>query len=196
MKALLRQTFMGGLFVVLPVTLLVMLLTRAIASIRAAMEPFAAVLPFEAQFPGLWAVLVLVVVSLLAGLLLQLRLVRGFATDVRRRLAEHFPFLELVRSFEESLLGKTADKPIKSALVEIEEALVPAFVAEELEDGRYVVFVPAAPNPTQGAIYILTRERVHLIDASVRQVARCVAHWGVGMEKLLNPVRKSAESVD
>jgi uncharacterized membrane protein len=195
MKTFLRQTLLGGLFVVLPVTVILLLLARAVASIRAAMEPFAAALPFEALFPGIWAVLALVLLSFLAGLILQLRLVRGFTAKVGHWLAERFPFLAFVRRFEESLLGKTADLPIKPALVEIEEALVPAFVVEELADGRCVVFVPAVPNPMQGAVYILTRERVHLIDASVRQVARCVSHWGVGLEELVNPVASPQGSV-
>lgn len=195
MKTFLRQTLLGGLFVVLPGTVILALLARAVASIRAAMEPFAAALPFEALFPGIWAVLALVLLSFLAGLILQLRLVRGFTAEVGRRLGERFPFLAFVRRFEESLLGKTADLPIKPALAEIEEALVPAFVVEELADGRFVVFVPAVPNPMQGAIYILTRERVHLIDASVRQVARCISHWGVGLEELVNPVASPQGSV-
>jgi len=35
----------------------------------------------------------------------------------------------------------------KPALVEIEEALVPAFIIEELEDQRVTVFVPSVPTP-------------------------------------------------
>ena len=39
----------------------------------------------------------------------------------------------------------------KPALVEIEEALVPAFIIEELEDQRVTVFVPSVPTPFAGA---------------------------------------------
>jgi hypothetical protein len=34
--------------------------------------------------------------------------------------------------------------------VEIEEALVPAFIIEELDDGRFTVFVPSVPTPFAG----------------------------------------------
>jgi uncharacterized membrane protein len=77
-------------------------------------------------------------------------------------------------------------------LAEIEEALVPAFVVEELADRRYAVFVPAVPSPIQGAVYILARERVHLIDTGIGRVTRCVSHWGVGSEELVKAMRKSA----
>ena len=86
--------------------------------------------------------------------------------------------------------------PFESALVEVDEALVPAFVVKELADGRHVDFVPAAPSPKQGAVHILTRERVHLIDANVRPVARCISHWGIGMQATIDPVRKPAEPVE
>jgi uncharacterized membrane protein len=89
-------------------------------------------------------------------------------------------------------LEKSGKKRITAALAELDGALVPALVVEELADGRYVVFVPAAPSPSQGAVYILTRERVHLIDAGVSQLTKCVARWGVGAGELVRTMRKSA----
>ncbi len=155
MKSFLRRTVLGGLFVVLPVTLVAIVLARAVAWLRSAFEPFAAVLPFESWFPGMWAVVALVGLSFIAGLLLQVRPVRDRFNAGRDWLTERFPFLGFMRSFEQVLLEGSADKPVKAALAEIEEALVPAFVVEELADGRYVVFVPAVPSPFQGALYIL-----------------------------------------
>lgn len=75
------------------------------------------------------------------------------------------------------------------ALVEIEDALVPAFVVEENFDGRYTVFVPAAPNPASGAIYIMDKTRVHLLNISVLKTAKCVSEWGVGSEALSKAMR-------
>jgi uncharacterized membrane protein len=64
------------------------------------------------------------------------------------------------------------------ALVEIEDAMVPAFVVAENLDGRCTVFVPAAPNPASGAIYIMDKTRVHLMSISVLKTAKCVSEWG------------------
>jgi hypothetical protein len=46
-------------------------------------------------------------------------------------------------------------------LVEIEEALVPAFLIEKHTDGQFTIFVSSSPMPMPGAIYILQPERVH-----------------------------------
>jgi hypothetical protein len=51
----------------------------------------------------------------------------------------------------------------------IEDALTPAFIIEEHDDGRFTVFVPSIPRPLAGAVYILARERVHLLDVSFTQ---------------------------
>jgi len=60
----------------------------------------------------------------------------------------------------------------KPALAEIEEALVPAFIIEELEDGRFTVFVPSGATPFAGAVYILSRERVHPLDVPFTQAIK------------------------
>ena len=71
------------------------------------------------------------------------------------------------------------------ALAEIEEALVPAFIIEELEDGRYTVFVPSVPTPFAGAVYILSRERVHPLDIPFTQALQSVSRWGSGSRELV-----------
>jgi len=65
------------------------------------------------------------------------------------------------------------------ALVEIEEALVPAFLVEEHEDGSFTVFVPSSPTPTVGALYILPKERVHPVNVSFATAIKCVTRWGL-----------------
>jgi uncharacterized membrane protein len=94
-----------------------------------------------------------------------------------------------VRSFVRRLGNIEESDLFAPALVEIEDALVPAFVVEENLDGRYTVFVPAAPNPASGAVYIMDRTRVHLLDISVLRTAKCVSEWGVGSEELLKAMR-------
>jgi uncharacterized membrane protein len=75
------------------------------------------------------------------------------------------------------------------ALAEIEEALVPAFIIEELEDGRFTVFVPSVPTPLAGAIYILSRDRVHPLNVPFTQAIQAVSRWGSGSKDLVAAMR-------
>ena len=190
MKGFLRRTVLGGLFVVLPAAVILIALGELDASIRTFMEPFASVLPFGTRVPALWALVAVVLLSIAAGLILQLPLVRKAYTSVTDWLAGRSSVFGFLRGFERSVLEKTGNKPLKAALVEIDGCLMPAIVVQELMDGRYVVFVPAVPSPNQGSIYICARERVHLLDASVHQVTSCVGSWGVGADALVKAMRK------
>jgi hypothetical protein len=78
-------------------------------------------------------------------------------------LSQRIPVYELFRGLTHRLAGETQDEAWKPALAEIEEALVPAFIIEELEDGRFHG-VPSVPTPLTGAIYILSSDRVHPLN--------------------------------
>jgi uncharacterized membrane protein len=84
------------------------------------------------------------------------------------------------------LAGQSQESDWQPALAEIEEALVPAFIVEELDDHRFTVFVPSAPTPLAGAIYILSTERVHPLEVPFTQALKAITRWGSGSKDLVN----------
>ena len=82
------------------------------------------------------------------------------------------------------LVGEKDEQSFRPALVEIEEALVPAFIIEKHMDGQFTVFVSSSPTPMAGAIYILQSERVHPVDVPLRKAMLCVTKWGAGAAEL------------
>jgi uncharacterized membrane protein len=90
-----------------------------------------------------------------------------------------------VRSLTQQLAGQEEENVWKPALAEIEDALVPAFIMEALEDGRFTVFVPSVPTPLAGAVYILSGERVHPLDVPFTQAIKSVSRWGTGSKALV-----------
>jgi hypothetical protein len=91
----------------------------------------------------------------------------------------------LIRSLSQQVAGQGQGTTWTPALAEIEDALVPAFVIEELPDGRYTIFVPSVPTPLAGAVYILERSRVHPIDVPFTQAIKVVSRWGQGGGELV-----------
>ena len=100
----------------------------------------------------------------------------------------------MIRSLAQQLAGNTSEKAWKPALAEIEDALVPAFIIEELDDGRYTIFVPSIPTPLAGAIYILERTRVHAVDVPLTQALQVVSRWGSGAKNLELAMRKASNA--
>ena len=81
----------------------------------------------------------------------------------------------------------------KPALFQSDEALLPAFIIEELDDGRYTVFVPSIPTPFAGAVYILDRQRVHPVDVPFTDAVKVVTRWGSGAKGLVAAMEKGRE---
>jgi hypothetical protein len=88
--------------------------------------------------------------------------------------------------FEASPRGWPGQSPqAQGATGEIEDALVPAFIIEELDDGQFTVFVPSVPTPLAGAVYVLRRERVHPLDVPFTSALQVVSKWGSGAKALV-----------
>ena len=77
-------------------------------------------------------------------------------------------------------MGQADDPAFAPCLAEIEEALVPALIVEELENGSFTVLVPSVPTPMAGAVYILQPERVHRVDVPFTAALRVFTKWGAG----------------
>jgi uncharacterized membrane protein len=184
-----KGTFLGGLLVILPIGLVTAIVMKILDMIKEVLSPFVDLLPDQLQFPGVIASVLLLAACFVTGLIVKTRAGRGASSLLERLILNHIPGYSMVRSFVRRLGNIEESNLFAPALVEIEDALVPAFVVEENLDGRYTVFVPAAPNPASGAVYIMDKTRVHLLDISVLKTAKCVSEWGVGSEELLKAMR-------
>jgi uncharacterized membrane protein len=184
-----------GVIVVAPIYLTVLLLLKAAQSLMSIMQPVAALLPESVPTEELIALLIILFFCFLIGL--GIKTPKGRATWERMEysLFERLPGYALFRSLTQQLSGKTQDNTWKPALAEIEDALCPAFIIEELENGRFTVFVPSIPTPLAGAVYILTSDRVHPLDVPFTQAIRTISQWGAGSKGLLAAMQKKRELI-
>jgi hypothetical protein len=102
------------------------------------------------------------------------------------------PGYTLLRGLAGRIAGRADEPTFTPALVEIEEALVPALIIEELEDGSYTVLVPSVPTPMAGALYILPRERVHPVDVSFTTALKVFTKWGTGAGEFVKAMRPAS----
>ena len=175
----------GGLLVVVPIYLAGLLLLKLMHSVVAFVRPFALLLPewFPAEY--LLSFFFVLLVCFLIGVAVRTPAGRAIRERIEKSLFEKMPGYALFRSLTQRLAGRSEESVWKPALAEIEEALVPAFIIEELEDGRFTVFVPSVPTPFAGAVYILSRERVHPLDIPFTQAIKSVSRWGSGSKELV-----------
>ena len=184
-----KTTLIGGILIILPIYVSILLLIKAFSGLMALVNPITAGIPASVEFRGILAILVLVAICFMTGLIVRtgpgLRAKNAFEEAVLSKL----PGYTLLRGLAGRLAGRADEPTFAPALVEIEEALVPALIVEELEDGSYTVLVPSVPTPMAGALYILSRDRVHPVDVSFTTALKVFSKWGTGAGEFVRAMR-------
>ena len=179
------SSLVGGVMILVPIYLSVLLLLKAMKAVARLVEPIAKLLP--AWFPGetLLSLLLVLVICFLIGAAVRTRRGRAAREQVEKSLFERMPGYALFRGLTQQLAGKREEETWKPALAQLEHSLVPAFVIEEFDDGRFTVFVPSVPAPFSGSVHILTPERVHLLDVPFTHAVKLLSRWGSGSKELV-----------
>lgn len=179
-----KTTLIGGVLVVLPIYISILLLAKTLAGMLALLSPIAATIPAAAQFRQVIAVLIVLAVCLIAGIVVRTGPGRRAKNALERSVFERIPGYALVRGLAERVSGDEREGAFRPALVELEDALAPGFIIEDLEDGRYTVLVPSVPTPAAGSLFILPAERVHAVDVPFTQAVKVISKWGTGAGEL------------
>ncbi len=193
-RAFAANAVIGGVLVLLPVYLAVLLLLKGMQSVVGLVRPISALLPDWVPAEDLLSLLAVLIVCFVVGAAVRTRSGRVVRERLEMLFFGRLPGYALFRSLTQRMAGKSEENVWKPALVEIEDALVPAFIVEELDDGRFTVFVPSVPTPFAGAVYILSRDRVHPVDIPFTQAIKTVSRWGSGSKDLVAAMEKRGPS--
>ena len=175
----------NGLLVVVPFYLAVLLLLKAMQSLVGLVRPIAALLPDWMPAEDLLALLLVLALCFLVGVAVRMPIGRAVRERIEKSLFQRIPGYAVLSSLAQQMAGESRESAWKPALVEIEEALVPAFIIEEFDDGQFTVFVPSVPTPLAGAVYVLRRERVHPLDVPFTSALQVISKWGSGSKALV-----------
>jgi len=132
--------------------------------LRLLVRPLAMLLPAWLPAENLLSLALELVACFLIGIAVRTRVGGIVRHWMDRALFERLPGYGLFRSLTQRLAGKGRENVWKPALVEIEDALVPV------------------PTPLAGAVYILSRERVHPLDVSFTQAIGSISSLGIRLE--------------
>jgi uncharacterized membrane protein len=192
-REFLANALVGGLLIVVPIYLAVLVLLKGMQSVAALVRPLAGLLPAWLPAEHILSLALVLIVCFLIGISVRTRVGATLRARIEKSLSERLPGYSLFRSLTQRLAGEGQEHAWQPALVEIEEALVPGFIIEELDDGRYTIFVPSVPTPLAGAVYIINRERVHALDISFAQAIKPISRWGSGSKDLVAAMTKAQQ---
>jgi uncharacterized membrane protein len=124
--AFLVSRLITGVLVVAPIYLAVLLLLKAAKSLLSIVEPVAKLLPEWMPAAQILSLLMILFFCFFIGLGMKTPIGRATWERMENSLFQRLPGYALFRSLTQQLTGKAEDKTWKPALVEIEDALVPA----------------------------------------------------------------------
>src|SRR6476661_2723182 len=186
---LLKATMAGGLLFLLPVALVAIVLKQAMQLVEKIVRPISNYLPVEAVV-GVWgetllAAVVLILVSLVAGLVARTNVGRRIMRWFENSLLGGLPQYQMVKSMAEGLAHVESAEGVDPALVSIEGGWQIGYLLEPLDNGWVTVFLPQAPTPMSGNVMYLPADRVRPLGITIGQAMALVKHIGVGSTEAL-----------
>ncbi len=179
------RAVLTGLLIVVPIYLAVLLLLKGMKSVVGLVKPIALLLPDSLPAEAVLSLLLVLLVCFFIGVAVRTRAGRAVRERVEKSFFERIPGYALIRSLTQQMAGTSVEKVWKPALLETGDGLVPAFIIEELADGRYTVFVPSIPTPLAGSVLVVERKLVHALDIPFTEALKVVSRWGSGAKDLV-----------
>jgi uncharacterized membrane protein len=188
------QALLSGLFIVVPIYLAILLLLKGMGSVVGLVRPVALLLPDWIPGEMALSLLLVLLICFLIGLAVRTRAGQDVRNRVERAFFERIPGYALLRSLTQQVAGASRENVWKPAMYEGDEGLMLAFIIEELEDGRYTLFVPSIPTPLAGAVYVVERIKVHPLDVPFTVALKTISRWGSGAKDLVAAMEKGQKA--
>ena len=186
MKALWKfvsRTFIGGLLVLLPAYLAILLIAKGIKGLTQMARPLVAMLPIGVEHHAIAAAGIVVVASFLVGLAVTTWPGRPLGKWLDKGLLDRIPGYTFLRSLLGRSLGDQSAE-FRVGFVEFDDNTALCYVVEEHADGNFTVFLPSSPTPFAGTVLLMPPERVRIVDVPFMQAFQSMAKWGTGVREI------------
>jgi len=177
-------TIIGGITVILPITLAVAIFVWLFDLVATLISPIAVIIRTYsgslADVADLLAISIIVGVSFVVGVLIKTR-IGGFFHGRIDALLHNIPGYRIIKETVGQLIGNNSTPFSRVALVRPTKngPLMTGFVTDEQAD-LYTIFIPTGPNPTSGFIIHVEKSLVEITGAPADRAIRTVISCGAG----------------
>ena len=191
LRAFVKTATIGGMTVVLPAILLLVVFRWLFRWITDLIQPLTNMLIAQSQLNELVADIVVIGIILAAcfllGIVVRTKVGRFFQENLEDHILNIAPGYRIIKETVMQLLGRKKSPFSAVALVKMYEsdAMMTAFITDEGPGGWKTVFVPTGPNPTTGYVVHLPSERVFPVNVRAEAALRSVIACGSGSQTLI-----------
>jgi len=186
MKAIwkfISNTLVGGLLVLLPAYLAILLIIKGVKGLTQLVKPLVDLLPVGVEHQAIVALAIVLLASFVVGLAVRTWPGRPLGRWLDKGLLDRIPGYTFLRS----LLGRTfgdQSAEFRVAFIDFDDNTALGYVVEEHEDGNFTVFMPSSPTPFSGTVLLMPANRVRIVDVPFTQAFSSMAKWGTGVREV------------
>jgi uncharacterized membrane protein len=184
-----KDIIVGGVLFFIPLIILIVILQKALQIAALIVSPIIKLLNVTHIF-GIGVEIVISIVTILfvlylAGLIARTTKAKTAIAKLEDSLLSKVPGYDMIKSAGASFVGFEENSAYKTVLARIEDAWQYGFLIEEIEGDQCVVYIPGAPTPTSGSVYILENNRIKKTEISLSATMKCLRGLGKGSNELV-----------
>ncbi|MGB1248368.1 MAG: DUF502 domain-containing protein [Chitinophagales bacterium] len=193
-KSFIATTFIGGVVVILPIAIFFLLANWIVGLISGFLEPIVSLFPaqWNTALIKLSAFGIIIALCFMIGLVVRTQFGNNIFSWVEETWLSKLPLYSTIKETVKQFIGN--EKTPFSQVVMVrpfgDKSKMIGFVTDELDDEKYVVFVPTAPNPTNGYVFVMGKEDIEFLDTRSEEAMKTIISLGAGTNKIINRENK------
>lgn len=179
-------TMIGGLLVILPITIFVALVRLIFNFISAIIGPIGEIFNFSNDIAqwivNLISLAIVIVVFFMVGLIVRTEFGNKFFKNLEERALMQLPLYKVIRDTVRQFIGveKMPFSQVVLADVFANGIWMTGFVTDEHPNDYYTIFIPTAPNPTNGFVFHVHISRLKFLDVKSEDAMSSIIGLGIG----------------
>lgn len=199
-KQFLGTTFLGGLVVLLPITVFFILANWIFDLISGIAYPFVLLFPATWSEPLIKLISfgVVIVFLFLIGLLVKTQFGSAIFNWMEENWLSKLPFYTTIKETTQQLFGKNKTPFANVVMIAPfgNGVKMMGFVTDEdKENDVYTIFCPTAPNPTNGFVFLAKKEDMTFLDISSEEAMKTIISLGAGASSISKRI-KTEEAIN
>lgn len=182
-----RTNILTGFVALLPIALLLVVLIWFYNIVQRLTAPLANYFGASGAGATFIAIVGLFVALFFIGVVVRTKLGFWLMTTVEKYVFMNIPGYKMVKTIIEPFAGSHKNAFKGSVLVDVFDngTYMTGFITDDKDEKFTTVFIPTAPNPTNGLIYHVPKKRVVRANVNVDKVLTSVIACGNGSEQII-----------
>ncbi|MDX1943035.1 MAG: DUF502 domain-containing protein [Saprospiraceae bacterium] len=200
MRRFVITTIIGGLVVVLPITIFVALVRLVFNFIASLIAPIGRLLNFSEDVSqtliNLLSFVIVISAFFLIGLIVRTELGSKFFKHLEESFLIQLPLYRVIRDTVRQFIGvdKMPFSQVVLADVFGDGVWMTGFVTDEHNNGYFTIFVPTAPNPTNGFVFHIHESKIKFLESKTEDAMTSIIGLGIGSKVLFSAKEKGKKS--